>query len=144
ATDAVQPGNTCVTPASAALDDASVPPGFCASIWAADLDTPRGLWVADNGDVLVVERGDSQVTVLWDDDGDGVSGATERARLAGASGLNHGVTVHDGFLYASSASTVYRWAYAPGDRVDLGAGVVVVRDIPTGGHTTRTVALDDA
>lgn len=134
--------NTCTAPASAAVEGAGLPEGFCASVWASDLATPRGLFVTEDGDVLVVERSASQVTALWDADGDGVSGAGERVRLARASGLNHGVAVHGGFLYASSASTVYRWAFAAGTRADLGAPEVVVRDIPTGGHATRTVVLD--
>lgn len=139
---AVTPTNTCVAPESAAVANASVPDGFCASIWADDLADPRGLFVTDSGDVLVVERGHNQVTVLWDDDGDGVSGEGERAKLAAANRLNHGVTVYGGHLYASSATTVWRWPYAAGARSDLGTAELVVRDIPSGGHNTRTLAID--
>jgi len=131
----------CVAPSSAAVANASLPPGFCAVTWATDLASPRGLFVADHGDVIVLERGRARVTVLWDDDRDGVSGAAERATLAEANGLNHGVFVHGGFLYASSATTVYRWAYTS-QRSDLGTPERVVKDIPSGGHATRTVVLD--
>lgn len=31
-------------------------------------------------------------------------------------GLNHGIAYNRGYLYASSASTVYRWPYTPGQR----------------------------
>lgn len=134
--------NTCTAPAGAAIDNATVPDGFCASVWADDLAAPRGLFVTDDGDVLVVERSRSQVTVLWDDDHDGVSGEGERAKLAGESGLNHGVTVHDGFLYGSSPTTVFRWPYAAGTRADLGDSEVVVKGIPDGGHSTRTLVFD--
>jgi len=135
--------NTCTAPASAAVPNARVPAGFCAAIWATDLAQPRGLFVTTTGDVLVVERGQGRVTALWDGDGDGLSGAGERAVLASASGLNHGVSVRGGFLYASSATSVRRWPYA-GARSDLGAGEVVVRDIPSAGHSTRTLAFDGA
>jgi len=137
--------NTCTAPASAAVNNASLAAGFCASTWASGLDTPRGLFVTDSGDVLVLERGKGQVTALWDADGDGLSGEGERAKLASAGGLNHGVSVHAGFLYASSSSTVSRWPYAAGTRTDLGAGTVVVRDVPSGGnHSTRTLVFDAA
>jgi glucose/arabinose dehydrogenase len=136
--------NSCVAPAAADAAHASVPDGYCASVWATGLGTPRGMTVAPSGEILVVERSKSQVTVLWDDDDDGVSGAGERAALAKASGLNHGVAVHGGYLYASSSSTVYRWAYTDGARADLGAAEVVVKGVPTGGHATRTLAFDDA
>jgi glucose/arabinose dehydrogenase len=137
------PPATCTFPAAALLQNASLPVGFCAWIWASDLGTPRGITTAANGDVLVVERAGGQVTVLFDDDGDGVSGSSERAPLAEAPGLNHGVAIHGGFLYASSASAVYRWAYAAGARADLGAPQTVIQGIPSGGHSTRTLAFDD-
>ena len=133
-TDVPLPADTCFGPTVAAVDNAGVPAGFCAWTWAADLSAPRGIEVASNGDVLVVERGGSRITVLFDSDGDGVSGPGERAPLASASGLNHGIAIHEGSLYASSAATVFRWPYAPGDRADLGSPETVVRDIPSGGH----------
>lgn len=143
--DAAAPtASTCVAPAAAALAHAWVPPGYCAATWASGLSGPRGMIVAPSGEVLVVERGKGQVTALWDADGDGVSGASERAKLAGASGLNHGVTLRDGWLYASSATTVWRWAWTPGARADLGAGAVVVKGIPSGGHVTRSLRVDGA
>ncbi|MEZ4269439.1 MAG: PQQ-dependent sugar dehydrogenase [Myxococcota bacterium] len=141
--DAAQPPPTACK-ASEKVANAYVPEGFCASAWATGLGQPRGIFVAPSGDVLVVERQKAQVTVLWDDDGDRVSGPTERALLAKASGLNHGVTVHGGFLYASSATTVFRWAYADGARSDLGAPTTLIKGIPSGGHSTRTLVIDAA
>lgn len=136
------PGSSCPHPGIPRLAQAWVPPGFCAWTWADGLASPRGIEVVPDGDVLVVERGHSRVTVLWDDDRDGVSGPNERAPLAQAPGLNHGLAAHGGALWASSATTVYRWPYTAGDRSDLGPGEVVVRDIPAGGHATRTLAFD--
>jgi glucose/arabinose dehydrogenase len=139
-------GPSCLFPASAALAEGAVPEGFCAWTFAERLSTPRGIRHAPNGDVLVLERGSARVTVLWDADGNGVSGDGERAVLAQAPGLNHGLAVvpgSPGWLYASSASTVYRWPYTPGDRSDLGEPQVVVAGIPSGGHSTRTLVLDE-
>ena len=136
------------------LADARLPSGFGAHPFATGLREPRGLALGPTGDVLVVERGGvSRVTALWDADGDGVSGPSERAVIASsASGLNHGVAVHGGFLFASSDTTVYRWPYA-GERRDVGGHAVVINNINAEasdelggrrGHTTRTLRFDNA
>ncbi len=140
--EVVVPVDTCTAPAAAALANAGVPDGYCAWTWASGLSAPRGMVVAANGDLLVVERSGSRVTALFDDDRDGVSAPGERVVLATAQGLNHGVAIRDGFLYASSDTTVYRWPYATGDRRDLGAAGIVVHGLPGGGHDTRTLAFD--
>ena len=136
------------------LADARLPSGFGAHPFATGLREPRGLALGPTGDVLVVERGGvSRVTALWDADGDGVSGPSERAIIASsASGLNHGVAVHGGFLFASSDTTVYRWPYA-GERRDVGGHAVVINNINAEasdelggrrGHTTRTLRFENA
>nr|PZN15930.1 MAG: hypothetical protein DIU78_25310 [Pseudomonadota bacterium] len=133
----------CVFPSSAAIEKASVPEGFCAWQWASGVGEARGITVDSEGNVLVVARGDADVVALWDEDGDGVSSDTERAVIASAPGLNHGIALHEGYLYASSATTVYRWPYTA-NRMPLGNPETVVTGIPSGGHSTRTLALDDA
>ncbi|MCA9562119.1 MAG: PQQ-dependent sugar dehydrogenase [Myxococcales bacterium] len=133
---------TCGVESELLVSNASVPDGFCAYYWATGLGSPRGLTIAPNGDVLVVNRNSGQVLATFDQDGDGVSGDEERAVIASASGLNHGIAVDDGYLYASSSTTVYRWAYS-GERSDLGASSVVISGIPGGGHSTRTLVFDD-
>jgi len=120
-----------------ALPNAVVPPGFCAKIWANGFAYPRGIAVASNNDVLVVEVVPQRITVLWND-------GTQRATLARASGLNHGIVISDdGFLYASSSRQVYRWSYTPGDRSDLGTPEIVVQNIPCCHHSSRTLLLND-
>jgi glucose/arabinose dehydrogenase len=140
------PVNTCRGPTGATLKNARVPPGFCAWVWADNLLTPRGIAVAPNGDLLVIERAELRVTVLFDDNGDFVSGPTERAVLAQTSGaiggLNHGIALHGGFLYASSQVAVVRWPYRTGQRVPLQQMEVVVKDIPPEGRVTRTPIFD--
>ncbi|MFW6039870.1 MAG: PQQ-dependent sugar dehydrogenase, partial [Gemmatimonadota bacterium] len=137
----------CGAPADATVPHAAVARGHCAWVFAEDLSTPRGLTSVKTSEgrteALVVERRESRVTALWDDDGDRVAGEDERAVIAGANGLNHGVLVHDGWLYASSDTTVFRWKYTPGEHDSLGEPTVVVRGLPPGGHSTRTLAADD-
>lgn len=131
--------DTCAFPAGAELEGASVPDGYCAYTWASGLSKPRGVVVDSNGDVIVIDNG--KIVLLYDDDADGVSGAGERVVLTTQSGLNHGVALHDGYLYASSPTTVHRWPYAS-DRVPLGAPQSVVTGIPSGGHSTRSLQFD--
>jgi glucose/arabinose dehydrogenase len=140
-----QPGgaSTCVFPASAALAKASVPAEFCAWEWATGLDAVRGITIDAQGNVLVVARGSASIVALWDANSDGISGASERATIVTQTGINHGIALHGGYLYASSATTVYRWAYAA-NRAPLTGVQSVVTGIPGSGHSTRTLAFDDA
>src|ERR1700746_1647856 len=82
-------------------------------VFAEGLGAARQLAVANNGDVFV---NNGKGTVLWDADHDGVSRAGAQALFARASGLNHGLAFdrEQRFLYASSDTTVYRFAYAKG------------------------------
>ena len=139
---AQEPGSGCAAPIHALIENAGVPEGFCAWRWATDLGAPRGIIVDDSGDVLVVSRADSTL-LLHDDDGDGISTVDERLTLASLPGLNHGLALNAGYLYASTPTTVYRWPY-PGDRKGLGDPEPVIRTIPGGGfHTTRTLQFAD-
>jgi len=119
------------------LPNAWVPPGYCASIWATNLNAPRGLVTASNGDILVVESRINQITVLWN-----ASGQIQRARLAGGSGINHGIAISNDFVYASNPTTVFRWKYMAGQREDLGAAETVVYNVPCCHHSTRSLAFD--
>ncbi|MFZ1866060.1 MAG: PQQ-dependent sugar dehydrogenase [Polyangiales bacterium] len=131
--------DTCVFPEAMALGSASVPAGYCAYTWASDLNHPRGIVVDANGDVLVID--DGRIVLLYDDNGNGVSDEDERIELRAQAGLNHGIAIHDGYLYASTPTTVYRWPYG-GDRGTLGDPQEVVTGIPGGGHATRTLQFD--
>ena len=67
----------------------TVDPNLCLIRFATGVSRARGLAIAPNGDVFVNAGG--AVTVLYDADGDGMSGTNERATFATAAGLNHGV-----------------------------------------------------
>jgi len=123
----------CDTPE---LPSATLPPGFCATVWASGLWGPRGIAVAANNDLLVVEALLRRISVLWND---GKNSAT----LASASGLNHGIEIDgpNSFLYASSSTTVFRWKYSAGDRSDLGTATTVITGVPCCHHNTRTLRI---
>ena len=71
--------------------------------------------------------------------------------MVSAIGLNHGLAVHNGFIYASSDTTVFRWPYTGENFESIGTVEVIVDNINADGqggapqgHRTRTLAFDDA
>jgi glucose/arabinose dehydrogenase len=129
----------CGAPAEATLEHAAVAEGHCA--WEfADISGPRGIEVDGAGDVVVVSENTNDIVALHDDNDNGVIDDGERTTLVdGGPGLNHGLWLKGDYLYASSASTVYRWPYTAGQQSELTGREVVVDAIPTGGHSTRTL-----
>ncbi|WP_394841255.1 PQQ-dependent sugar dehydrogenase [Pendulispora brunnea] len=135
------PVDTCV--GTAPYDAWVADPKLCVYVFATGLGRPRQMAFAPNGDLFVNNR---SVTVLWDDDKNGTSDATETGTFATAEKINHGLAFSpDGrFLYASSQTTVYRWAYTWGARTASGPPEVVVKNLPGGSlfHVTRTLVFD--
>ena len=67
-----------------------------------------------NSSVSIMSFLTLRVMLLVDEDGDLFA---ESARVVvSVSGLNHGLAVHDDYLYASTSSTVFRW---PDTLIDL-------------------------
>jgi hypothetical protein len=80
------------------------------------------------------------------------------AVIATIPGINHGLVYHDGYVYASSDTTVYRYhhqsvrlihfklrfQYTVGSRVTVSDGQIqtVITNLPAGGHSTRTLVFD--
>lgn len=107
----------------------------------------RALWVDPVGDLLILSRpnDDETVQVVYEtDNGDGTIDVVQQRLVTGQPfDLNHGLTYHNGFIYASSPTMVYRWPYTPGNRTQINVGEeVVISGIPGGGHNTRTVIFD--
>ena len=119
-------------------------PALCLVEYASKVGFPRGMAFAPNGD-LFVSAGDA-VIVLYDDDRNGISDPSERSVFGSISGLNHGIAFSpDGqYLYASSATDVYRWPYVQGDRLARGPATRVVTGMSSGGHSTRTLLVDSS
>ena len=133
------------------LPYAAVPPGYCVSAYAA-VDNPRGIFVTDHGDLLVVETGSASrwgsagVSVLRDLNGDGVIevgvGSAEYVRVWNQTGLNHGLYVRAGWMYASSADTMWRVRFdSAHPTTPLTQAQVVVKNIPPNHHQSRTALL---
>ncbi len=133
-------------------DDGAInlPPGFRALVVADNLvagrktgNTPerlRGIAVAPNGDIYAKLIGGS-ILALRDTDGDG------RADLIKQFGSGDGGThilFHDGWLYHSSRTAVYRYKYTPGQLVPSGEPETVVKNLPAErDHDAKAFAFDD-
>lgn len=118
----------------------TVPAGFCASLFA-EVAAPRHLAVASNGDVFVATQargeGIGGVIAMRDRNGDGRADTT--ARFGSAPGT--GIALAADAIYFSPHSEVIRYRWTPGSLVPDDAGTVIVRGMPTGGHTAKTIAL---
>ena len=128
----------------------SLPPGFRALVYADNLvvnkrvgNSPeklRGLAVAPNGDVYAKGKF-GLIWALRDTNGDG------RADLIKEFGPGDGGThilFHDGWLYHSSRTAIYRYKYTPGELVPTSPMETVVKDLPAEkDHDAKAFAFDD-
>ena len=120
----------------------TLPPGFCATVFADKVGAPRHMVVAPNGDVLVIgnsfatnaEAGGSRtggsLMLLRDANGDGKAELVKRLKPGNGSGI----ALANGYLYTSAGPSIVRYKYATGDTV-LGAADTIVSGFATGGHT---------
>jgi len=115
----------------------TVPTGYCAYQWASGLGGPRGIDVAANNDILVLDGNSGTISVLWE-----TSAGVQKAVLYRGNGLNHAVKINGKYLYASSPTAVYRWPYTPGTRTSIGNPETVVKNVPCCHHTSRTLEFD--
>ena len=92
----------------------TVPAGFAVNVFAGDLQFPRFMALAPNGDVFLSEpfRGAGRITILRDADGDGVA----ETREVFATGLNRpfGLAFWKDYLYVGNNDSVVRFKYSAG------------------------------
>ncbi len=118
------------------------PPGFKVTLFRAGLDHPRHLIAASNGDVLLSEPSEDQVTILRDTDGDGKADLVQP--FIENLDRPHGLAIHGGYLYIGDTERVWRVPYQPGDLKPRGPLEKVTADGAigaSGGHWTRNVAI---
>ncbi len=122
----------------------TLPAGFCATVFADSAGTARHIAVAPNGDVFVnVRAGRSSpggILVLRDTDGDGHADVRNMIADSG----NTGIALANGYVYASRPSSIVRYPLKPGLlTLDVaGPAEVIVRDLPTKGHTAHNFVVD--
>ena len=134
----------------------TLPPGFCASVFADEVGVARHMVVTPKGDVYVAledasrssattthvrgENGRGGLIALRDTNADGR--ADIRARVNDAS--HSGMALRSPWLYSSSVTSVLRYRLDSGSLAPIGAPDTIVTGFPDGGHSSRSLALDDS
>jgi glucose/arabinose dehydrogenase len=128
----------------------SLPPGFRALVVADNLvvgrksgntaERLRGIAVAPNGDIYAKTR-TGPILALRDTDGDG---RAETVKEFGPGDGGTHIAFHDGWLYHSSRTAVYRHKYTPGELVPAGEAQTIVAKLPAErDHDAKAFAFDD-
>ncbi len=124
-----------------AIDAPLVPEGFEVNLFAEGLSHPRWMLVAPNGDIILAESSEGQLTLLRDADGDGVAELV--TPFARGYQRPHGMAFHGGDLYVADQQAVWRLPYQYG--ATEGRGRVPVTDQgalgPPNGHWTRNIVF---
>jgi len=124
----------------------TLPAGFHAIVVADGVDGVRHIVVGANGDIYGKLRGGG-VMALRDTDGDGR--ADIKQKIAEDCPGGTGIGIHDGYLYYSSNTAVFRQKLTPGELAPSGPVETVIHDLPdrmTGGrpqHEAKGFAFDN-
>jgi len=111
-----------------------LPHGFAISVYADNLENPRHMIQASNGDVIVSEPNAGKIIILRDG-----------KAYTFASGLNdpYGLAIHAGWLYIGNEDAVVRLPYAPGATRATAEPQRII-PLPPGGHSTRGIVFNRA
>jgi glucose/arabinose dehydrogenase/cytochrome c2 len=123
---------------------AQVPPGFGIGLFASDLQGPRRMIVAPNGDIFVTEMRGGRVSVLHPaPDGRSSTGADVFAEgLDRPFGIAFYPSADPTWLYVAETNRVVRFAFKNGDVKARSAPEVVIPELPSGGgHITRDLVF---
>ena len=121
----------------------TVPPGFRIGVYAeGDLQQPRGLALAPNGDVFVSESQPNRISILRDSNNDG----RVDERFVFATGLTRpfGMAFWRDYLYVGNQNSLVRFKYKPG-QTKAESEPEKLLDLPGApGHWTRNVIFNPA
>ena len=121
-----------------AEQNVSLPPGFSISLLAAGLKSPRFMLFDDAGNLLVADQAGSVFRYPAASGAIAPAPIPPRRLLAGLDAPSS-LALYDGYLYVGETSRISRYRYHPTG--PLGSAEVVVPNLPTGGHATRTVVF---
>jgi glucose/arabinose dehydrogenase len=121
------------------------PAGFKVELYAADLDQPRQIRTAPNGDFFVAESRTGEIKIFRDRTTDGKPGQVSTF----ASGLKQpfGIAFYPAgpnpqWLYVGNTNSIVRFPYHSGDLKSSNPAETLISDIPSGGfHWTRDLAF---
>lgn len=117
--------------------DLTLPDGYEGDVFAEGLRGPRFMAVSPDGTLFVAERGADRLIALPDTDGDGR--ADELVEVGTGYGRAHDLAFEaDGSLLVAGETTLWRVGL---EGLTEGSREAVVEDLPSGGHSTKSVAV---
>ena len=116
-----------------------VPPGFTIGVYASNLDGPRNMLLAPNGDVILAETGAGRITILRDANHDGI--AESRYTFLNELDEPYGLALHGRWLYIGDEDAVLRIPYAAG-QTRANEQPQKLAPLPPGGHSTRGILFN--
>ncbi len=126
--------------------DLHLPPGFKVDVFTRDVQGPRTMRVAPNGDIFLAETKAGRIKILHAS-ADGASVASETTYVEGLNGP-FGMQFYPAgkqpqWLYVTEINRVLRYAYKVGDAKPSGQAEVVVPQLAdtTQGHSTRDLVF---
>lgn len=136
----------------------SLPPGFCATVFAEDVGHARQMTVGPDGTLYVntwsggyysddKPRAGGFLTALRDSNGDGIADYTQRfgPGLAQGSHGGTGIALRDDWLYVEINDSIVRYRMAPGQPIPTAEAETIVSGLPTTGeHPMHQFVIDKA
>jgi glucose/arabinose dehydrogenase len=115
----------------------TLPAGFCATIFADGVGSPRHVVVTPAGIVYAMVSGGA-IVALRDTNADGRSDTRASFGRQG----NTGLFLRGNDLYADHGSYIARYHLTPGTLLPSTQIDTIVRGLPTGGHSSRSITID--
>jgi glucose/arabinose dehydrogenase len=115
----------------------TVPEGFKINIFAADFKGPRWMVIAPNGDVFLADTASGKVVVLRDPRH---TGSAQQEVFVSGLREPYGIVFHDDYVYVGDTDALLRFKYDPKTSKRQGQAEHLM-DLPTGGHSTRSLSL---
>jgi glucose/arabinose dehydrogenase len=124
--------------ALSSVEEIHLPPEFKIDVFASDLGTPRFMAFSPDGVLFATIIDQGKVVALPDKNKDGKADRV----ITFIKGLDHphGIAFYKGYLYIGETDEIVRFKYN-GFNSPPGKKKVIVPNLPTGGHFTRTVGF---
>ena len=116
----------------------TLPPGFCATVFADGIGSPRHIVVTPNGGTVYTMLSGGAILALSDTNLDGRSDARASFGRQG----NTGLFLRGTELYADHGSYIARYHLTPDALLPASQIDTIVRGLPAGGHTSRSIVID--
>jgi glucose/arabinose dehydrogenase len=142
APDPAESVRNTVTNVHRAAQKPIVPNGFEVNEFASDLEHPRLIRMAPNGDIFVAESAAGRIRVLRPDGTRSAPASVFASGLLGPFGIAfYPPGPNPEWVYVGNTDSVVRFPYGNGDLQARGAAEAIVPHLPVGGHRTRDVVF---